>query len=55
MAQKLLQTVESELYPERNKSNSGSGWIWVLVIVGIVIVGGLIAYFSLKKKRTLRK
>jgi len=52
MGKEFIQAVENELYPERKKGNNSSGWIWLLVIAGVVvIVGGLIAYFSLKKRK----
>jgi LPXTG-motif cell wall-anchored protein len=50
MAQELIETVEAELYPNRNKGKGGSGLIWFLVIAGI-IVASIVGYFYGKRKR----
>ncbi|CAG8679841.1 12062_t:CDS:2, partial [Ambispora gerdemannii] len=34
-----IQTIEKDLYPERNKNKGGSGLIWILVIVGVAVIG----------------
>jgi len=37
MIEKNIETIEKDLYPNRNKGSSG--WIWILVIGGVAVVG----------------
>jgi LPXTG-motif cell wall-anchored protein len=49
MAQEFIETMEAELYPERNKKG-GSAWIWILVI-GVLAIGGLVGFVWYKKRK----
>ncbi|MEG7979113.1 MAG: hypothetical protein NY202_04395 [Mollicutes bacterium UO1] len=53
MMEKNFETIERDLYPERNKNKGGSRWIWLLAIGVIIVIGlvGLIWWKSNKKRK----
>lgn len=47
-----IESVESDLYPERNKNKGSSGLIWFLVIGGVIVVGLIsLTWFGKRKKK----
>ena len=47
----MMETIEGDLYPNREKNKGSSALIWVLVIVGIIVVVGIISYFWCRKSK----